>query len=136
MLSSSPSIFHLRAFSRVLIVHAGVEVRPPLNTALQMLGQIIWRMQQSSRRMPVPLGNLEWLVMPTIPLQQFQIFYKGEQPAAVLLSAQADEIVAKRIDVGDKRLTPAEWRSGTQRRIVDVVAPFGGEVEMRTQLID
>lgn len=47
----------------------------------------------------------------------------------------ADEIVAKRIDAGGVRLTPAEWKSGANKRIIDVVAPFGGEGEMRAQLI-
>jgi len=42
-----------------------------------------------------------------------------------------DEIVAKRIDGGDKRLTAVEWKSGANMRIVDIVAPFGGEAEMR-----
>ena len=27
-----------------------------------------------------------------------------------------------------------EWKSGAMMRIVDVVAPFGGEAEMRDQL--
>jgi cytolysin-activating lysine-acyltransferase len=27
-----------------------------------------------------------------------------------------------------------EWKSGTTMRIVDIVAPFGGEAEMRNQV--
>ena len=65
------------------------------------------------------------------PAKQFRIFYKGEQPVGVAVWALVDEIVAKRIDGGDKRLTAVEWKSGTNMRIVDVVAPFGGEAEMR-----
>ena len=34
--------------------------------------------------------------------------------------------VAKRIDAGDTRLAAVEWKSGTNMRIVDIVAPFGG----------
>ena len=48
----------------------------------------------------MPLGDLEWLVMPAILLKQFRVFYKGDQPVGVALWALADEIVAKRIDVG------------------------------------
>lgn len=92
-------------------------------------------MTQSPRHKAIALGDLEWLVMPAILLQQFRIFYKGEQPVGVALWAQADEIVAKRIDAGDVRLTPAERKSGAHKRIVDVVAPFGGEAEMREQVI-
>jgi cytolysin-activating lysine-acyltransferase len=91
-------------------------------------------MTQSPRHKSLSLGDLEWLVMSAILLQQFRIFYKGEQPAGVALWALADDIVAKRIDAGDKRLTAAEWKSGTMMRNVDVVAPFGGEAEMRGQI--
>jgi cytolysin-activating lysine-acyltransferase len=59
-------------------------------------------------------------------LKQFRLFYKGEQPIGAALRALADDIVAKRIDAGDVRLTAVEWKSGTNMRIVDVVAPFGG----------
>nr|WP_283812230.1 toxin-activating lysine-acyltransferase [Bradyrhizobium stylosanthis] len=62
-------------------------------------------------------------------------FYKGEQPMGVVFWALADEIVAKRIDAGDVRLTPAEWKSGANRRIIDVVAPFGGEAEMQNNVL-
>jgi cytolysin-activating lysine-acyltransferase len=44
--------------------------------------------------------------------------------------------VAKRIDAGDKRLTAAEWKSGTNTRIIDIVAPFGREAEMRSKVGD
>jgi cytolysin-activating lysine-acyltransferase len=42
--------------------------------------------------------------------------------------------VAKRIDAGDRRLTAVEWKSGSAMRIVEIVAPFGAEAEMRSQL--
>jgi glutathione S-transferase len=67
-------------------------------------------------------------------LRQFRIFYHGEQPVGVALWALADELVAKRIDAGDKRLAAVEWKSGSNMRIVDIVAPFGGEAEMRGQV--
>ncbi|MEA2887279.1 MAG: cytolysin-activating lysine-acyltransferase [Bradyrhizobium sp.] len=103
-------------------------------TVAQVLGEIAWLMTQSPRHKAMALGDLEWLVMPAILLRQFRIFYKGEQPVGVALWALADDLVAKRIDAGDKRLTAVEWKSGAAMRIVDVVAPFGGEAEMRAQL--
>jgi cytolysin-activating lysine-acyltransferase len=103
-------------------------------TVAQVLGEIAWLMTQSPRHKAMALGDLEWLVMPAILLRQFRIFYKGEQPVGVALWALADDLVAKRIDAGDRRLTAVEWKSGAAMRIVDVVAPFGGEAEMRAQL--
>ena len=106
----------------------------PAKTVAQVLGEITWLMTQSPRHKAVSLGDLEWLLMPAILLRQFRIFYKGEQPVGVALWALADDLVAKRIDGGDGRLTAVEWKSGTNLRIVDIVAPFGGEAEMRAQV--
>ena len=114
--------------------HSNAQAEPAPKTVSQVLGEITWLMTQSPRHKSIPLGDLEWLVMPAILLQQFRLFYKGEQPVGVALWALADEIVAKRIDAGDARLTAVEWKSGSHMRIVDVVAPFGGEAEMRGQI--
>jgi cytolysin-activating lysine-acyltransferase len=107
---------------------------PAPKTVAQVLGEIVWLMTQSPRHKAIPLGDLEWLVMPAILLRQFRIFYKGEQPVGVALWALADELVAKRIDAGDRRLAAVEWKSGPNLRIVELVAPFGGEAEMRAQV--
>ena len=104
-------------------------------TVAQVMGEITWLMTQSPRHKAIPLGDLEWLVMPAILLRQFRIFYKGEQPVGVALWALADDLVAKRIDAGDRRLTAVEWKSGTALRIVEIVAPFGAEAEMRAQIL-
>ena len=117
-----------------ITAHAREQTGPPSKTVAQVLGEITWLMTQSPRHKAVPLGDLEWLVMPAILLRQFRIFYKGEQPVGVALWALADDLVAKRIDAGDKRLAAVEWKSGINIRIVDIVAPFGGEAEMRGQI--
>ena len=106
----------------------------PAKTVAQVLGEITWLMTQSPRHKAVPLGDLEWLLMPAILLRQFRVFYKGEQPVGVALWALVDDLVAKRIDANDRRLTAVEWKSGTNMRVIDIVAPFGGEAEMRAQL--
>jgi cytolysin-activating lysine-acyltransferase len=111
-----------------------MQAQTPPKTVAQVLGEITWLMTQSPRHKSIPLGDLEWLLMPAILLRQFRIFYKGEQPVGVALWAMVDELVAKRIDAGDKRLTAVEWKSGTKLRIVELVAPFGGEAEMREQV--
>jgi cytolysin-activating lysine-acyltransferase len=45
-----------------------------------------------------------------------------------------DGLVAKRIDAGDNRLSAVEWKSGSNMRIVELVAPFGGAAEMRERI--
>jgi cytolysin-activating lysine-acyltransferase len=106
----------------------------PAKTVAQVLGEIAWLMTQSPRHKAMTLGDLEWLVMPAILLRQFRIFYQGDRPVGVAVWALADELVAKRIDAGDTRLTAVEWKSGALKRIVDIVAPFGAEAEMREQV--
>jgi cytolysin-activating lysine-acyltransferase len=117
-----------------VIVPAREQTAPPSKTVAQVLGEITWLMTQSPRHKAIRLSDLEWLLMPAILLRQFRIFYSGEQPVGVALWALVDELVAKRIDAGDKRLAAVEWKSGSTMRIVDVVAPFGGEAEMRRQV--
>jgi cytolysin-activating lysine-acyltransferase len=114
--------------------HTSSQAEPPPKTVAQVLGEITWLMTQSPRHKAIPLGDLEWLLMPAILLRQFRIFYKGEQPVGVALWALADDLVARRIDAGDKRLAAVEWKSGSNMRIVELVAPFGGEAEMRGQV--
>jgi cytolysin-activating lysine-acyltransferase len=114
--------------------HAREQTGPPSKTVAQVLGEITWLMTQSPRHKAIPLGDLEWLLMPALLLQQFRIFYKGEQPVGVALWALTDDLVAKRIDAGDKRLAAVEWKSGINMRFVDIIAPFGGEAEMRGQI--
>jgi cytolysin-activating lysine-acyltransferase len=114
--------------------HARGQTGPPSKTVAQVLGEIAWLMTQSPRHKAILIGDLEWLLMPAILLRQFRIFYKGEQPVGTALWALADDLVARRIDAGDNRLTAVEWKSGINMRIIDVVAPFGGEAEMREQV--
>jgi cytolysin-activating lysine-acyltransferase len=106
----------------------------PPKTVSQVLGEITWLMTQSPRHKAIPLGDLEWLLMPAILLRQFRIFYKGEQPVGVALWALVDDLVAKRIDAGDNRLSAVEWKSGSNMRVVELVAPFGGEAEIRESI--
>jgi cytolysin-activating lysine-acyltransferase len=116
--------------------HPQGQVEPAPKTVSQVLGEIVWLMTQSPRHKSIALGDLEWLVMPAILLRQFRIFYKGEQPAGVALWALADDLVAKRIDTGDNRLSAVEWKSGPHMRLVELVAPFGAEAEMRQQVAE
>jgi cytolysin-activating lysine-acyltransferase len=122
------------SFAGGIRVDTHAQAGPAPKTVAQVLGEITWLMTQSPRHKAIPLGDLEWLVMPAILLRQFRIFYKGEQPVGVALWALADDLVAKRIDAGDRRLSAVEWKSGTGMRVIDVVAPFGGEAEMRAQI--
>jgi len=64
-------------------------------------------------------------------LKQLRTFYNGDQPVGVAMSAPVDDFVAERIDANDRRLTAVEWKSGPHLHTIELVAPFGGEGEMR-----
>ena len=80
------------------------------------------------RKPIVPKKCNRWVSLPLNPSYALQ----GEQPVDVAVWALVDDIVA--IDAGDKRLTAVDWKSGTNMRIIDVVAPFCGEAEMLEQI--
>jgi cytolysin-activating lysine-acyltransferase len=107
---------------------------PGATTVAAVLGEIAWLMTQSPRHKPMPLADLEWLVMPPVLLKQFRIYYSGERPVGVVLWALVNAPVQQRLHAGEKRLSAAEWKCGPQREIVDVIAPFGGEEEMRREI--
>jgi cytolysin-activating lysine-acyltransferase len=107
---------------------------PGAKTVAAVLGEIVWLMTQSPRHQPMPLADLEWLVMPPVLLKQFRIYYSGERPVGVVLWALVNAPVQQRLRAGEKRLSAAEWKCGSQREIVDVIAPFGGEEEMRREI--
>jgi len=55
-------------------------------------------------------------------LRQFKLFYAGKQPVAVEFYTKASPEVAARIDAGNYRLEPAEWRSGEHTRLIERLA--------------
>jgi hemolysin-activating ACP:hemolysin acyltransferase len=65
--------------------------------------------------------------------EQFSVFYNGDRPAGAALWVLADDLVAKRIGTTGRRPTAMEWKSGTMR-MIDIVALFGGEAEIRGQI--
>lgn len=74
-------------------------------------------------------GNgVEWGLLRT---HNYGLSTKATARPEVALWALADDLVVQRIDAGDKRLTAVEWKSGINLRIIELVAPFGGEAEMR-----
>jgi cytolysin-activating lysine-acyltransferase len=65
---------------------------------------------------------------------QFRVLHNSERPAGVALWALGRWLGGGRIDASDKRLAAVEWKSRTNIRIIELVAPFGGEAAMLTQI--
>ena len=104
----------------------------------RMLGEIVWVMTQSPGHKHFALGDLEWMVMPPLLLEQYRIFRDGEKPVGVALWAYLDEEAEKKIESGVGRLMPQEWSKGASLDperglkageggslwLVDLICPF------------
>jgi cytolysin-activating lysine-acyltransferase len=99
-------------------------------TVAQVLGEITWLMTQSAGHKSFFIGDLEWMVMTPILMQQFRMFYEKDKPIGVVLWAYADAETSARLAEGGTRLRPQDWKSGdhanAQAWVVDIIAPFGG----------
>lgn len=106
----------------------------PKKTVASALGEIAWLLSQSpNHRHSLFLGDLEWLVMPPLSLSQYRLFYADEKPVGVAFWAFVSEQVEQRL-AGGGRLGASEWRSGDRVWLVEVVAPFGGQDRMLSDL--
>ena len=99
---------------------------PP--TVSHMLGEMTWLLTQSPLHRAFTIGDLEWLVMPALLLEQFYVFREGAQPVGLALWAKCGPDAVVKLDRGivrpENRLTLEDWRSGDQLWLVDLVAPF------------
>ncbi len=103
-------------------------------TISSVLGEITWLMSQSPLHKTFFIGDLEWMVMTPIVLEQFRIFYSGDRPVGVALWARVSEEVETRLEAGGARMAPNDWRSGDRLWVVELIAPFGGQEEMLKDL--
>jgi cytolysin-activating lysine-acyltransferase len=99
------------------------------------VGEIVWLLTQSAQhKQAFFLGDLEWMAMPPILLQQFRLFYAKDRPIGVVLWAYVNDEVEARLLSGSARMRPQDWKCGDTLWVVDVIAPFGGTDEMLKDL--
>lgn len=99
-----------------------------------LLGSVSWLMLAGSATRHILLSELEWRVMPPLVLNQAKIFMRDGMPVAYASWALLSPQVAHRFRQPPHRLTPAEWKSGSEAWLVDVMAPFGGVQEVLRDL--
>lgn len=101
---------------------------------LPLLGPMTWLMLQQSGTRNILLGELEWRLMPALVLDQARLHMRDESPLAFITWAKLSAEAAARYRLPPHRLAPADWKSGDEVWIVDVVAPFGGAAEAIKEL--
>ncbi len=101
----------------------------PKLTVSHMLGELTWLMSQSPTHKHFTIGDLEWLVMPAVLLEQFRVFHGDKHPLGFALWAHLSEDAEKKLNDAvmagqGARLRPDEWKPGDRLWLVDLVAPF------------
>ena len=104
-------------------------VDAPKPTVSHMLGELTWLLSQSPAHKHFAVGDLEWLVMPAILLEQFRVFHGEKQPLGFALwatfSEEAEARFQEQVEAGrGARLRPDDWKSGDRLWLIEMVAPF------------
>ncbi|SDR48897.1 toxin-activating lysine-acyltransferase [Pseudovibrio sp. Tun.PSC04-5.I4] len=113
----------------------GTSIDPVSNkTFAEVLGEIVWIMNQSADIRPQPIAEIERLVMPGILLRQFHIQYVENttsgagtketeagklnlQPVSVVVYAMVSDAVKQALEVNPElTLTLQDWHSGPHKR--------------------
>jgi len=109
---------------------AAAAQRSPDPGPAEVVGIIAWLMMQSGGHKHLFLADLEWRVLLPVALRQFRLFRHKGAPVGYAAWAYLDEETEKRIQKGDLKLRPEDWRSGDRPWLLDLVAPFGGAERM------
>ena len=104
-----------------------------------VLGHVGWLMTRDAELRDLFINDMEWRIMPPVALNQFKLWRTetkegGNRPVAYASWAYVGERQLKRIQAGNKRLSPAEWKSGETKILIDVIAPFGGREAVMKEL--
>lgn len=98
-------------------------------TLAHTLGEIVWLMTQSPLHKHLKIGDLEWLLMPAILLNQFRLFRAGEQVVGLALWAYLTPEQAAEMGKTGK-IKPENWRHGTDVLQVVKDQQAGKKVEL------
>lgn len=115
-------------------------------TVAEALGQITWLFSQSPLHRQLPIGTLEWAVMPAILHEQFRVFTFGplpgldalspadflpgfdkagleNMPLGVALWGNLSAAAEVKVESGE-RLEATDWKSGDRLWLLELITPF------------
>ena len=122
-MATTPSTSHEAELARIAEL-ARAQAKTVL-AKLPALGPVAWLYMQAPGRKHSFLADLEWLAMPPLVLGQCKLYMKDEAPLAFASWAFLSADAASRYAATGK-LAPADWKSGDEAWLIDLVAPFGG----------
>ena len=101
------------------------------------LGAISILAMKSTTHKYIFLSDYEWLILPAIATKQFALFRSSKnEPIAFISWASISDEVEKRLTDKSGKLQPADWKSGNNIYIIDIISPFGPSKDLLKQLND
>lgn len=101
---------------------------------IPVLGAVCWLMIQQPGARHTLLSELDWRVMPPLVLEQAKLYMRDSAPIAYVSWAMLSDTTAQRYIEAPHHLMAADWKSGDQVWIIDLIAPFGGTTEVMKEL--
>lgn len=92
---------------------------------LPILGPALWLYAKDPLRKYTFIADTDWSVMPPIIVDQCRLYSRSQIPFAFVTWAKVSEEVHQRLLLGQPKIAPHEWQSGSYVWLMDIVAPFG-----------
>jgi cytolysin-activating lysine-acyltransferase len=94
-----------------------------MHAVSHMFGEIVWLMTQSASHRHFAIADLEWMVMPALPLAQYRLFHHEGRPIGAALCAFLSAAAEAKLSLTPVRLRPDVWKSGDRCWPVDMIMP-------------
>ncbi|WP_050529105.1 toxin-activating lysine-acyltransferase [Pseudaestuariivita atlantica] len=96
----------------------------PTPERLQAYGDLCFLYFRSDAHRDKSFALMRWIVQVPVDLGQYKIMYANDIPRAAFTFAMLNDAAEQKLLSGTA-LQPAEWQSGQQMWIMDVLAPYG-----------
>jgi cytolysin-activating lysine-acyltransferase len=102
---------------------------------LPVLGPALWLYARDPLRRYSFMGDMDWLLLPPVVLDQCRLFMKDGIPFGFFTWALVSDAIDQRLRSGVAKLAPHEWKSGEHLWLIDMVSPFGRPDAMINELL-
>ncbi|MEH6477293.1 MAG: toxin-activating lysine-acyltransferase, partial [Sneathiella sp.] len=97
-------------------------------------GSAAWLMMHSRPHKHLFITDMEWAIEPPISLNQCYFWHRGHVPVGFASWAYLSDDAEARMLRGVRKLGPADWKSGDNLWLMDLIVPFGGMAEAAKEL--
>lgn len=104
------------------------------NDAAAVVGKVAWLLMDSPQHKYLFISDLDWLIKPALFQNQYRLYEDQNRPLALVLWARMSEEVEQRFLTQTRKLQPGDWNSGDRLWLIEVIAPYGGQDGIITDL--